>query len=101
MAGPAFPKMVEGLEGGCCPPAGNRSCITEGETMIKTVFRPLRHGGCEDGPVFYEVMQRTVPDGVEEIRDFRGLMEHLPSCPAKNPAKKQTARRRSLPGRGV
>ncbi len=45
VAGPAFPKMVEGLEGRLLSPAGNRSCITEGETMIKTVFRPLRHGG--------------------------------------------------------
>ena len=43
---------------------------------------------CEDGPVFYEVMQRTVPDGVEEIRDFRGLMEHLPQLSGEKSSEK-------------
>lgn len=58
---------------------------------------------CEDGPVFYEVMQRTVPDGVEEIQDFRGLMEHLPQLSGEKSSEKADRRpgRRSLPGRGV
>ena len=43
---------------------------------------------CEDGPVFYEVMQRTVPDGVEEIRDFRGLMDHLPQLSGEKSSEK-------------
>ena len=51
---------------------------------------------CEDGPVFYEVMQRTVPDGVEEIRDFRGLMEHLPQLSGEKSSEKQTAPRKTF-----
>ena len=33
-------------------------------------------------------MQRTVPDGVEAIRDFRGLMEHLPQLSGEKSSEK-------------
>ncbi len=43
-------------------------------------------------------MQRTVPDGVEAIRDFRGLMEHLPQLSGEKSSEKADRAPEDVPG---